>query len=296
MIAKSLWLCLAAASALTPGRVQQLRSTSARASVSAEEEFKVIERVIGAAAVPEVVATESASVAPWAGWALGAVPNLGLAAALALGWDDDMVRILCGAAIAARIGAGVAAEICGDVPQDVWWSGLVAVARAKSLRPAVPPPLRLGEFVVDDDNALVSSLEVATTADGAAHVARLLERYYAQATDVQHLLITQPSPTVFTVLAKFASRDDVDVAVALRDHQTSEAFLTLVEQARPFLAAPIAIYLVNQKEGQLGNARHPFGPGGEGGRDDAIYSSPSNLDGSQVGSKIGIEASRSVDL
>lgn len=35
--------------------------------------------------------------------------------------------------------------------------------------------------------------------------------------------------------------------------------------------------MVNERSGQLGEPVHPFGPGGEGGRDDAIYSSPNNL-------------------
>lgn len=38
--------------------------------------------------------------------------------------------------------------------------------------------------------------------------------------------------------------------------------------------------MVNERSGKLGEPVHPFGPGGEGGRDDAIYSSPANL---QVG-------------
>lgn len=35
--------------------------------------------------------------------------------------------------------------------------------------------------------------------------------------------------------------------------------------------------MVNERSGKLGEPVHPFGPGGEGGRDDAIYSSPANL-------------------
>ena len=40
---------------------------------------------------------------------------------------------------------------------------------------------------------------------------------------------------------------------------------------------PMGLYMVNERSGKMGEAVHPFGPGGEGGRDDAIYSSPANL-------------------
>lgn len=40
---------------------------------------------------------------------------------------------------------------------------------------------------------------------------------------------------------------------------------------------PMGLYMVNERSGKLGEPVHPFGPGGEGGRDDAIYSSPANL-------------------
>ena len=46
------------------------------------------------------------------------------------------------------------------------------------------------------------------------------------------------------------------------------------------MAEPMGLYMVNERSGKLGEPVHPFGPGGEGGRDDAIYSSPANL---QVG-------------
>lgn len=39
----------------------------------------------------------------------------------------------------------------------------------------------------------------------------------------------------------------------------------------------MGLYMVNERSGKLGEPVHPFGPGGEGGRDDAIYSSPANL-------------------
>lgn len=43
------------------------------------------------------------------------------------------------------------------------------------------------------------------------------------------------------------------------------------------MSEPMGLYMVNERSGKLGEPVHPFGPGGEGGRDDAIYSSPANL-------------------
>ena len=45
----------------------------------------------------------------------------------------------------------------------------------------------------------------------------------------------------------------------------------------------MGLYIANERKGRLSEPNYPFGPGGEGGRDDAIYSSPTNLDGSQSG-------------
>lgn len=47
--------------------------------------------------------------------------------------------------------------------------------------------------------------------------------------------------------------------------------------AEECIAQPMGLYMVNERSGKLGEPVHPFGPGGEGGRDDAIYSSPANL-------------------
>lgn len=47
--------------------------------------------------------------------------------------------------------------------------------------------------------------------------------------------------------------------------------------AEDCISQPMGLYMVNERSGKLGEPVHPFGPGGEGGRDDAIYSSPANL-------------------
>lgn len=55
------------------------------------------------------------------------------------------------------------------------------------------------------------------------------------------------------------------------------------KQAFALLSEPLGLYIANERRGRLSEPNYPFGPGGEGGRDDAIYSSPTNLDGSQSG-------------
>ncbi|CAK9077443.1 Hypothetical protein SCF082_LOCUS37153 [Durusdinium trenchii] len=55
-------------------------------------------------------------------------------------------------------------------------------------------------------------------------------------------------------------------------HQ-DQGFKGLLSAMEENLQEPIGLYLADEQLGQIGQARHPLGPGGEGGRDDAIYSS-----------------------
>lgn len=55
---------------------------------------------------------------------------------------------------------------------------------------------------------------------------------------------------------------------------------TFRQGAEVCVVEPMGLYLVNERSGKLGEPVHPFGPGGEGGRDDAVYSSPVNLQAS----------------
>jgi quinol monooxygenase YgiN len=65
-------------------------------------------------------------------------------------------------------------------------------------------------------------------------------------------------------------------------YQNLLPFKQFVTEAEDLLESPMGLYLVNERNGVMGNPVHTFGPMGEGGRDDSIYSSPVNLDGSMV--------------
>lgn len=108
----------------------------------------------------------------------------------------------------------------------------------------------------------------------ASKVAKLLE-------------VAQKHPLVLTAAASQNKDDPCDFMLLLRyesmenlrTHQASSKFKTALEAMEQDLEKPIGLYLVDEQHGELGMARHPFGPGGEGGRDDAIYSSRANKGG-----------------
>lgn len=259
-----------------------------RAAV-AEAPPKVIEKVIGQVDEEEATA-RSFVLSPSVASALGAVPSLLLAASLAMAWEDNVVRLLCLVAIGARLGACATSNL---VASDAGWiSGPLAVARAMQ-EPEKTPSLCLGDLPDTQAPSLISVTEFVARPDTVPFVAEILKEYYEKA-DCE-VLIGQPSPTKFALTTRFPTTRVDDTAYEMRRHQATDAFLALVEGTRPLLAAPMALYLVTQRDGQLTNARHPFGPGGEGGRDDAIFSSPANLD-NKVGSKLGVEAARDVDI
>ena len=79
--------------------------------------------------------------------------------------------------------------------------------------------------------------------------------------------------TNFLVLQRFTS------VQAMSKHQNAAAFKDFTADAAILLAEPLGLYATNEREGALSEPVYPFGPAGEGGRDDAIYSSPRNIQG-----------------
>lgn len=86
---------------------------------------------------------------------------------------------------------------------------------------------------------------------------------------------------VLTATATQNPQDPGDFVIFIRyvsmqhmsNHQSGSGFKESLEKMEDLLERPIGLYLVEERLGEIGMARHPFGPGGEGGRDDAIYSS-----------------------
>jgi hypothetical protein len=60
-------------------------------------------------------------------------------------------------------------------------------------------------------------------------------------------------------------------------------------KAEDLIEEPMGLYLVNERSGRMTEPVYPFGPSGEGGRDDAVYSSPANLQGSQARGMVSTE-------
>lgn len=146
----------------------------------------------------------------------------------------------------------------------------------------------LGQGAKDPLSMEVSSLSM--TSDGVSKNG-VLQTMSIRAADgaerrmarqVTHFVETaHKDRSVATVAANQSPEDPRDFMVLLRypstdkmmAHQASQSFKDSMEKLEPHLGRSIGLYLMDEQLGQLGMARHPFGPGGEGGRDDAIYSS-----------------------
>eukprot|EP00440_Ansanella_granifera_P031243 gb/GFBE01033924.1/.p1 GENE.gb/GFBE01033924.1/~~gb/GFBE01033924.1/.p1 ORF type:complete len:234 (+),score=44.25 gb/GFBE01033924.1/:1-702(+) len=130
-------------------------------------------------------------------------------------------------------------------------------------------------------NGLIQSMTLRASAGSERRLARQVGKVVAAArTDPLVLSATasqnKEDPCDFTILLRYASMD------RMSSHQSGPAFKSLLEAMEAQLEKPIGLYLVDEQLGQIGMARHPFGPGGEGGRDDAIYSSRVRADGSDA--------------
>ena len=66
-------------------------------------------------------------------------------------------------------------------------------------------------------------------------------------------------------------------------HRNELEFKLFTAQMEPLLEEPMGLYACNERNGVMGMPVHPMGPGGEGGREDAIDSSPTNIQGSGTG-------------
>ena len=137
-------------------------------------------------------------------------------------------------------------------------------------------------------HAIVLSSTLIAKGDKVAKVARALERFAQEdvtcgaGEDVWRVAVNQDAQDrrCFSMLQKFPSVD------AMLRHHTGAAFVRLMDEVSPMLEEPVGFYAVGERNGVFHEQVYPYGPGGEGGRDDAIFSSPSNLDGTQQGFKI----------
>lgn len=124
-------------------------------------------------------------------------------------------------------------------------------------------------------NGLIQTMSLRAAAGSEKKLARQVAKVVAAAKDCPGVLTAtadqnQQDPRDFVVFMRYRSMDD------MLFHQAQPGFKDLMEQMESQLEKPIGLFLMEERSGQLGMARHPFGPGGEGGRDDAIYSSRRN--------------------
>jgi quinol monooxygenase YgiN len=71
-------------------------------------------------------------------------------------------------------------------------------------------------------------------------------------------------PAYFIVVERFDSR------TSMTKHQKSAAYQQFIREAQPILEKPFGLHLCKERSGQLSPGYYPFGPSGEGGRDDMI--------------------------
>ncbi|KAJ8908009.1 hypothetical protein NDN08_008110 [Rhodosorus marinus] len=67
----------------------------------------------------------------------------------------------------------------------------------------------------------------------------------------------------------------IEVLVGLNgmtSHQKSSHYQTFIREAQPLLENSLGVHICRVRDGQVSDGLYPFGPGGEGGRDDMVYS------------------------
>lgn len=71
-------------------------------------------------------------------------------------------------------------------------------------------------------------------------------------------------PAYFQVIQRFPG------PTGMVAHQSGAAYSAFVRAAQPLLAESLGVYLCKESDGKIGQALYPWGPKGEGGRDDMV--------------------------
>lgn len=72
-------------------------------------------------------------------------------------------------------------------------------------------------------------------------------------------------PCMFLVLEHFSNQE------SMARFQQLEEYQTFVRDVQPLLEKPMGVYLCKEMDGKISHGYYPFGPGGEGGRDDMVF-------------------------
>lgn len=124
-------------------------------------------------------------------------------------------------------------------------------------------------------NGVLLSMDVRAREGKERAVADALEKLKAQTgesktarPEVLSISIGQDpeDPTHFMVFEHFFSTQ------AMTAHQGSPAFKAFLASVEPLLSSPLGLHLAHDRDGKISEAVYPFGPTGEGGRDDMARS------------------------
>lgn len=102
--------------------------------------------------------------------------------------------------------------------------------------------------------------------------AALLHRYWTATTEAEvpksvlNFVVNQDpaDPAYFQVIQRFPG------PTGMVAHQSGAAYSAFVRAAQPLLAESLGVYLCKESGGKIGQALYPWGPKGEGGRDDMV--------------------------
>eukprot|EP00168_Porphyra_purpurea_P012574 TRINITY_DN3337_c0_g1_i2.p1 TRINITY_DN3337_c0_g1~~TRINITY_DN3337_c0_g1_i2.p1 ORF type:complete len:194 (+),score=59.09 TRINITY_DN3337_c0_g1_i2:235-816(+) len=119
----------------------------------------------------------------------------------------------------------------------------------------------------------IMTMKVVAKPDSARQMAALLHRYLTDTNEAEvpqnvlNFVVNQdPSdPAYFQVIQRFPG------PTGMVAHQSGASYSAFVRSAQPLLAESLGVYLCKESGGKIGQALYPWGPKGEGGRDDMVY-------------------------
>jgi len=111
---------------------------------------------------------------------------------------------------------------------------------------------------------------LSTTIEAKAGSEATMANLLKSLNDSEHLLFRAVNqdpkdPKYFSVIEHFLD------SVAMKKYQASEKYQNFVREVQVHLEKPMGVHLAKERDGQISSGYYPFGPGGEGGRDDMVF-------------------------
>jgi quinol monooxygenase YgiN len=73
------------------------------------------------------------------------------------------------------------------------------------------------------------------------------------------------NPGVFMLIEVFQTQ------LAMVEYQKESLYQSFLRQLQPLMEEPLGVHLSKERKGKILSSFYPYGPGGEGGRDDMVY-------------------------